>query len=54
MEAKEQIRREIDARRQNMVNEMIGHPMDREYYWLKGAHDAYVDLLTYIDYHVKI
>ena len=53
MEAKEQLRREIDTRRQHMVNELIGHPVDNDYYRLKGMHDAYVDLLTFIDYHIK-
>ena len=51
MNIKDQIRAEIDARRQNMVYELYGLPEDGEkYIRVKGMHDAYVDMLTYIDH----
>lgn len=51
MNIKEQIRAEIDARRQNMVYELYGLLDDSEkYIRVKGMHDAYVDMLTYIDH----
>ena len=46
--------KEIGRRRQNMVNELMG--MDDEcckYHRIKGMHDAYVDLLVYLDYSTK-
>ena len=53
MNIKDQIRAEIDARRQNMVYELYGLPEDGEkYIRVKGMHDAYVDMLTYIEYHL--
>ena len=48
------LRKEIERRRQNMVNELMG--MDDEcckYHRIKGMHDAYVDLLVYLDYSIK-
>ena len=47
---KEQIRQEIDTRRQHMVEELMGHEENCEYHRIKGMHDAYVDLLTFLDY----
>lgn len=47
---KERIEKEIDTRRQNMVNELVGHELNCEYYRIKGMHDAYVDLLTFLHY----
>lgn len=46
----EKIRAEIETRRQHMVNELMGHEANCEYYRIKGMHDAYVDLLTYLEY----
>lgn len=50
MNIKEQIRQEIDTRRQHMVEELMGHEENCEYHRIKGMHDAYVDLLTFLDY----
>lgn len=50
---KAQIESEIEERMRNTVDELIGHEMNDEYYRLKGMHDAYVDLLTYLTYSVK-
>lgn len=50
MTQKEQIRQEIDTRRQHMVEELMGHEENCEYHRIKGMHDAYVDLLTFLDY----
>ena len=47
---KETIRQEIDTRRQHMVEELMGHEENCEYHRIKGMHDAYVDLLTFLDY----
>ena len=47
---KDQIRQEIDTRRQHMVEELMGHEENCEYHRIKGMHDAYVDLLTFLDY----
>ena len=33
-----------------MVEELMGHEENCEYHRLKGMHDAYVDLLTFLDY----
>jgi len=44
------IEKEIDTRRQTMVDELIGHELNCEYYRIKGMHDAYVDLLTFLHY----
>lgn len=46
----EKIRQEIDTRRQHMVEELMGHEENCEYHRIKGMHDAYVDLLTFLDY----
>lgn len=51
MSIKETIRAEVDARRQNMVYELYQLPDESEkYIRLKGMHDAYVDMLTYLDH----
>jgi hypothetical protein len=47
---KDLIRQEIDTRRQHMVEELMGHEENCEYHRIKGMHDAYVDLLTFLDY----
>ena len=46
---KELIRNEVDRRRQNLVYELMGREEDCAYHRIKGMHDAYVDMLTYID-----
>ena len=33
-----------------MVEELMGHEVNCKYHYKKGMHDAYVDLLTYLDY----
>ena len=33
-----------------MVEELMGHEENCEYHRIKGMHDAYVDLLTFLDY----
>lgn len=50
MTQKELIRQEIERRRQHMVEELMGHEENCEYHRIKGMHDAYVDLLTFLDY----
>lgn len=49
----EKIRQEIDTRRQHMVEELMGHEENCEYHRIKGMHDAYVDLLTFLDYSLS-
>lgn len=49
MEKDTLIYEEIDRRRQNIVTLLIGHPVDENYLYLKGKHDALVDLMAYID-----
>lgn len=48
---KETIYSEIEARREHMVYELYGLEENTlEYQRLKGMHDAYVDMLTYLTY----
>jgi hypothetical protein len=54
MNAKEQILKELESRRQHYVDELIGRPQhDDEYRWLKGKHDECIDMSVYILHHVK-
>lgn len=58
MNAKEQILKELDARREHYVLEMTGRGYDAvsprdKYYWLKGKHDECIDMEGYILNHVK-
>ena len=59
MKAKEQILKELDARREHYVLEMTGRGYDDavsprdKYYWLKGKHDECIDMEGYILNHVK-
>jgi hypothetical protein len=36
-----------------MVEELMGHEENCEYHRIKGMHDAYVDLLTFLDYSLS-
>ena len=47
---KEQLIAEIDQMRQHMVDRLIGHPINNEFYYLKGMHDAFVDVLSFVFY----
>lgn len=40
---------EIDRRRQDLVDVLWGHPINENYFYLKGKHDALVDLMEYIE-----
>lgn len=54
MNAKEQILKELESRRQHYVDELIGRPQhDDEYHWLKGKHDECIDMSVYILHQVK-
>ena len=54
MNAKEQILKELESRRQHYVDELTGRPQhDDEYRWLKGKHDECIDMSVYIIHHVK-
>jgi len=47
---KEQLMAQIDMMRQHMVDRLTGHPLNNEYYYLKGMHDAFVDVLSFVFY----
>ena len=54
MNAKEQILKELERRRQHYVYELTGRPQhDDKYRWLKGKHDECIDMSVYIIHHVK-
>ena len=54
MNAKEQILKELESRRQHYVYELTGRPEhDDKYSWLKGKHDECIDMSVYIIHHVK-
>ena len=49
MTIKEQIIRELDARREQLVLELYNPHEEAEYQRLEGMHYAYVDMLIYLE-----